>query len=677
LLDWLFLLVCLALGGFILCRPDRFAFRGSTLLGFLCLSLGMTSPLAHHPTRMMLASGAGPDAFIGTWNLWWTRTALSMGVNPFATDWLFYPHGTSLALHTYSFTYGLLTLPLQWLVGAVLGNSAGANLGPAERMTALFVVYNLIVIASFTLTGYFTYRLADQECGVRGAALLAGIILAYANYHFANTVRLHALSLEFLVLAAWAWTRWIRRPTPWRFFLWAMALVLLFYASLEYAAYSVLLFAVLAAPMLSRLKAGAPAGPGGGRIRPTPPFMRQVLLHAAAGGGAATCALPLLVQLARRLAEGSTRFDPRLTTLFSADLFDFFLPNPRHPLWGRLFAPITARFHNGDGGFGLSLGWVVLGLLVLSAASVFRVRSGRRWFWGLIVFWVLSLGPSLHLGGHVLGAVPLPQAWLSKLLPFLTGSRTPIRYMAPGGLCLALTIACGWAARMGHSNAAAGTRGHAANAGARNDVSGGRGDTSCARIASTLRPTSLEIVLGAVVLFETLSAPMPVTAVPLPDVYNHISAAPGSSTLVHIPSMTAREDLLYQTVHRQKLVESVESAMPLRSRRGEDLFAQPQWTALTRGLGRSGWIGSLPEEERANVLRTLRSLLANYNVRFVVLVRSRWTPAADGRGFVQTPVLDEPSYRAFSEHLRLLGPSGEQEFGGETLFQFAADSPAR
>ena len=95
---------------------------------------------------MMLASGAGEDAFIGAWNLWWTRVAAAQGDNPLATRWLFHPDGTSLVLHTYSLTYGVASLPLQWIGGLLLHGAAD----PAAPARLLFVVYNLILIASFT-----------------------------------------------------------------------------------------------------------------------------------------------------------------------------------------------------------------------------------------------------------------------------------------------------------------------------------------------------------------------------------------------------------------------------------------------------------------------------------------------------------------------------------------------
>src|SRR6185295_4388332 len=65
-------------------------------LGALALAaataLLLTWPLARHPTTRLLDDGT-LDGFQFTWNLWWVRTALLTGQNPFFTRELFYPDG--------------------------------------------------------------------------------------------------------------------------------------------------------------------------------------------------------------------------------------------------------------------------------------------------------------------------------------------------------------------------------------------------------------------------------------------------------------------------------------------------------------------------------------------------------------------------------------------------------
>jgi hypothetical protein len=629
----------------------------------MVMTLGMTSPLPLYLTRMMLTSSGGGDAFIGAWNLWWTRTAAAQGVNPLFCGWLFYPDGTSLALHTYSLTYGVLTLPLQWLLPLIMpGTQTGA-----AALDPLFVVYNLVLLGSFTASGYFTYRLALLATRHRTAAILAGLLFAYTNYRFANTVRLHVLGTEFLVLALWAWVAFLRHPRPRGLLAISGSVVLLASNSLEYAAYAVILFLVAGIAEIVVRATGAGRGrhawdgdedtvdlrrgPDATRRswtpEPEPEHRKRDWLGAAllSGLGGALLLLPLGLGLLQRLRQGGAGFDPRLATLFSADLLDFLLPNPRHPLWGRLFEGITARFHNGDAGFGQSIGWVALGLFVIAVGSTFRARTGRRWFWGFLIFFVLSLGPLLHVGGRVLERPPLPQTLVAKVLPFLADSRTPVRYLAPASLCLALAVACGWAALRRRQ---------------------GFADPSAARPGAT----RIEVIVGAAILFESLAAPMPLLRVPVPEVYGQIPATPGYYSLAVIPGLAARESMLYQVVHRQRLVQSVETAIPLHTPRPPSPFDTVHWEALMRNLGTPEWIESQPDENRAQVIDSLRRILSDAKVRWVVLQRTRPLLARDGRSFNIEPACDETAFNTFRENLRRLWPTHEREVGDAVLFMF-------
>ena len=58
----------------------------------------------------------GGDARIYLWNLWWVDQAVTeLHANPFETDFIFYPLGIGLSLHTLGFFQGLLFIPLNHL----------------------------------------------------------------------------------------------------------------------------------------------------------------------------------------------------------------------------------------------------------------------------------------------------------------------------------------------------------------------------------------------------------------------------------------------------------------------------------------------------------------------------------------------------------------------------------
>jgi len=347
----------------------------------------------------------------------------------------------------------------------------------------------------------------------------------------------------------------------------------------------------------------------------------------------------LLVQLARLSRESPMAFGPGSAQFFSADLFDFFLLNPRHPIWGSLFASITASFHRGNSGFGLSLGWIAIALFAAATSTVLRTYKNRRWLWGFVIFGVLALGPTLHIGGSLLSGFPMPQAVLMKIIPFLAASRTPIRFVVPAELCLALTIATGWAMR------------------------------------ERVRPLSKSIATLALtlILFESLAAPLPLVEVPIPRVYREITADPGSSVLVNIPTIPAREEVLYQIVHRQRLADNVEGVIPLRSRRGTDLFATSQWVVLTNSLGTKGWVASLGETRWESLAAELRQFMHENRIRWLILRRTRPALNPKGDGFIEKRLLEDAVYDSFLENLQRLGPLRHKDSSDYALFEFNAE----
>ncbi|MEZ4651038.1 MAG: hypothetical protein R3E97_20075 [Candidatus Eisenbacteria bacterium] len=670
MLDWAVVLVGTVLGVLVLFRPRLLglpdSFHGSTLLGLTLLTIGLTAPLVLRPEQMMLESGAETDAFIGTWNLWWTAKAILSGHSPYFTDLLFAPEGTDLSLHTHAVTEGTLFLPVLGVFGM-------------DGPPGIFGVYNCIVFVSFLLTAYFAYRLALTLTAHRDGSLLAGLVVGFSNFRFANTVRLHVLSMEWLVLLVWMWVLLWRAPRAARWLGVAVAGVLLANASLELTAYAAVVLVAWTVVELAgryfpkRGKTGVPhgkaksgsgtsAGTGkstrsGGEV----PIGSKEKSAAAVGTSAGAWAsilgkgawgpiaavvvgllgtAPLLVRLLRRLGDRPA-FEPRLAEHFSADLLDFIIPNPRHPIWGSGFARQTARLHLGDDGFGQSIGIVVLVLFVGAGVLIFRNGRGRRWWIGAVACLLLALGPTLHIAGQSLG-IPMPQKILSAIVPILGQSRTPIRWMAPASLCIGMSIAWGWAALRSSSE------------------------------ARRLDPAAI----GAFVLLlvTMLAAPMQFTEEPIPDVYHYVADASnngglGRATLLHLPGMLPREALLYQTIHGQRMVEDVSPAIPLHDAKLIAL-TDPRYTILVRELARPGALAALGTDGLARAAADLRAYLEQFEIRWIIVPSGpQYHEWALGSLFPKS-VHGRPIYDAYRENLRLLRPVEELEMQGFTVFRF-------
>ena len=100
--------------------------------------------------------------------------------------------------------------------------------------------------------------------------------------------------------------------------------------------------------------------------------------------------------------------------LFSADLAGYALPTQLHPLlggliraWSRLGAAARWQPFPVNKGQQIYLGYVALALAVLGSWR--GRRRGETWFWvaSALLFFLLTLGPSLRVAGHDTG-IPLP-----------------------------------------------------------------------------------------------------------------------------------------------------------------------------------------------------------------------------------------------------------------------------
>src|SRR2546422_5669427 len=68
---------------------------------FFLAAIVQTWPMILHPTHLMDSFQYSGDTYQAVWNLWWVKYALvNLHTNPLHTDFLFYPDGIDLHLHT-------------------------------------------------------------------------------------------------------------------------------------------------------------------------------------------------------------------------------------------------------------------------------------------------------------------------------------------------------------------------------------------------------------------------------------------------------------------------------------------------------------------------------------------------------------------------------------------------
>lgn len=343
--------------------------RGRLVLVWVALALILTWPLAGHLTTAL----AGPpgDNFEYLWKVWWVRHALvDLGRSPLFNPDIFAPVGYPLALNETTLAHLLPSLPLTLAFGEVAS-------------------YNLVMLATFMLSGLAMWLLAWRLTGNQTAAWLAGTIWAFSPYRVAHLGAGHLplMGTAWLPLCLLYADRAIRGARPRDGALaglfWALAAL-----SSWYYGYLLALFVVLFVALRLRTRLF--------RLQWVPVALSAVLV-------AALFVWPALLPLLQ-LRPTSPHATLRYLDNWSASPLDFLVPSALHPLWGSLVARI---FPQNPQERLLSLGWVPLGLALVGV----RRRAARPWLLLGLIAAVLALGTTLHLGRGPL-SLPAPD-WLA------------------------------------------------------------------------------------------------------------------------------------------------------------------------------------------------------------------------------------------------------------------------
>jgi GNAT superfamily N-acetyltransferase len=372
---------------------------------YAALTLVFTYPLAAHLTDRYVGEAAG-DARIYVWNLWWVKTAIvRLHTDPLQTDFIFFPTGIGLALHTLALTHGLVFIPLS----AIAGDVAAAN---------------LVVLATFLASALGAYALARHLGADRPGAFLAGVIFAFCPARLARLAgHYDLLSTEWIPLYALAFLKVLESP---RFPTMAIVASGLLGAACGYTDLTYLVFLVFASAILLAL---APRETSLAAVAPRAAFVAVLV---------AALLAPLLLEAWRDAA--SWRYPPYPgSDRFLADLMAYVTPGPRQTLLG----PIAGRAFDANlTETTVFAGWttLALGLGALLTRGLGRARI--PWLVLGAAALVLSLGDTLHVGGRDTG-LPLLFPWLRRL-PALHHLRAPSRFSILVMLSLAVLVALAW-----------------------------------------------------------------------------------------------------------------------------------------------------------------------------------------------------------------------------------------
>jgi hypothetical protein len=543
----------------------------------------MTFPLVTKFTSAI--PGDGFDGWQNYWNLWWVKKALlDLGTNPFFCDYVYYPTGASLYFHTLNIFNGLFTVPVQGILGWT-------------------VSYNLVVVFSFVVGGYGTYLLAyrigagssSRSLRRKLAAFVAGLVFTFCPYHFAHLLgHMQLISLEWLPFYVLFNIKALdlaigheAQPTPglkrircWLVYSWLAAVFLVFTFLCEWGYY------VMYLAIFTLLCAGYVTWKGGRIWEPAARVGVTWLLFIIL---VSPILVPMVIEAIRTTEYLTPAFEQSLA--LSADLLAFFTPNEMHPLWGDWARGWSERFTTTTSERMVFAGYISL---ALGACALWKGRRRARfWVLSLLFFFALALGPVLHVGGQsvsILGTtIPLPYIVLYRLLPFVRLSRSISRFDVMVMLSLAVLVGLGLRWVMDVLSSLLMTSEHNRWLGTQSVAWG------------------VAALAGALICFEFLAVPYPMTEVEVPLFYRQVAQEPGDFVLMELPMNWDRPIHMFnQVYHGKKLIAAY--------------FGKPNPLSVvekTPVLQHFRYLG--PDIIAQDISEIGISVLASFNVRYVIL----------------------------------------------------------
>lgn len=421
----------------------------------------MTYPVAFQLKDSVL--GKMGDNIYFVWLVRWYQTAfLEGGGHPFFNPLMNYPQGWNLSTTDTALASVLPGVPFSYFFGPIAG-------------------YNIAMLITFVLSGFFMYLWVRNLTHSRLAGILAGTLFAFSPYRMAHFLagHLNLSGTEWFPLFFWGLSTLLRpgKKINWIFVvLTALSLGAIAFTSMYYLYMTLLMSGifVLIYLLFTHFKALA-----------NKTFWFQLLL-------AGILVLPFFYFALRPFitlssAGGIASRSVEYANMYSASPTDFFLPSSDHFLLGKWVSQHFDRSLWIEGSFYISL----VGFILTLIALIKNKKSEQRWFiwsaFGVIcVSFILALGINLHwnnqqvmwqvpaflqpLIGKAETAIHLPAYWLFTRLPFFDKMRAIMRF----GVFVVIFV----------------------------PVLAGIGFTEISKRLSPLKQSLLTIALVAIVLFE-------------------------------------------------------------------------------------------------------------------------------------------------------------------------------
>lgn len=347
------------------------------------------------------------DGCQNLWNMWWVNKAVTELHQPvWRTNYLHYPHGTTLLGHTLN--------PFNGFVGIIL-----------QKFLTLSEAFNVMVIFGFVAGGWTAFYLAYVFSRSYWGSMFAGYIFTFSSYHFGHAQgHMQLVSLEWLPLFIAVFYLLLDEPTTFRAAAAAIVLFLVALCDYYYTLYSIFCGIIILVhtawwrrDFLFMLR--------GKYLRPVSVFVGLGLVTTGALLGS------FVVANARDpFTVGTTDggLDPMSLLIYGA-----------HWRFGELTRPFWSRIPLDPTETTVHLGLAVIFVLVYAWLVRKKIGSPYLGLWYFIFFFfaIMALGPTLRLGGREIPHVVLPYKALGYVIPPLrvagcTGRMTIMLYLSAG-----------------------------------------------------------------------------------------------------------------------------------------------------------------------------------------------------------------------------------------------------
>ena len=428
------------------------------LLLFTVLTGMMAFPVIDIMSRGGVPGWEGDNLYYVHSMWWWKHSLFELHTSPFVDPESFYPVGRENGRSELSASNTIAALPLTSVFGPV-------------------VAYDVTILLTFVLTGFFTYLWVNHLTGRRDAGVLAGVVAAFMPLRFAHMPgHLPLMTTQWIPLTLYAIEKFMERR--------ALARGLCVGAGVAGVVLGSWYYGYALAIMLPVYV--------GLRTWRSPVWRdRGWWIGLAAAGAIALIVLsPFLYQMFTLQGEGALARSLAEMDSWSLNPYDVFLPNALHPLFGdgvsRAFPRQRALWV--EAGVTVGLVSAVLALVGwISARRRSAIAAALLGAW--LVSYVIALGPTLHwrdeqvrmpvpaalaqltartlIGGGddaAVGAlrdrfmsvgmpIPLPSVFMYKFVPLTSSMRVMARFavwtafMTAALAAFGLIAVAGWAER--------------------------------------------------------------------------------------------------------------------------------------------------------------------------------------------------------------------------------------